>query len=325
MRADRLVSLLLLVQARGRVTASEVAEELEISQRTARRDLDALAMAGVPIYSSRGRGGGWSLVGGARTDLTGMSSVEARALVLAANVGGSSGSAVGPLDAALRKLVQAMPEPFRAEARATSDAIHVDPNRWSGPTIGEQPPFLEPLQAAVIQGRQVELGYQSPGREPSLRRVHPLGLVTKAGVWYLVAGTAAGQRTFRVGRVQSVDVFDEVVERPTDFDLGAAWDGIKETFGAQLSSVDIVAEAILEGWALGPLRSLPSSRLEVVDEEPGGAYRVLLSARSVNLLAYGFAGLGPGAVVLSPPEVLEALALIGQDLVDAYGQADAGG
>jgi len=121
-RADRLVALLLLLQARGTVTAAEVAEELEVSERTARRDLDALAMAGVPVYSKRGRNGGWQLVGGAKTDLTGLTADETRALFL---VAGPS-SATPEVRAALRKLVRALPEPFRASAEAASQAVAKD-------------------------------------------------------------------------------------------------------------------------------------------------------------------------------------------------------
>ncbi len=129
MRADRIVALLLLLQRRGRVTAAEVAEELEVSERTARRDLDALAMAGVPVYSRQGRNGGWELLGGARTDLSGLTADEARALFL---VAGPS-SATPEVRAALRKLVQALPETFRDEAEAASAAVIVDNGRWGQP------------------------------------------------------------------------------------------------------------------------------------------------------------------------------------------------
>ena len=127
MRADRLVAALLILQARGRVTAAELADELEVSERTARRDLEGLAMAGVPVYSQAGRGGGWSLVGGARTDLSGLTAAEARTLFL---VAGPSAAATPQIKAALRKLVRALPEPFRAEAEAAAAAVVIDPASW---------------------------------------------------------------------------------------------------------------------------------------------------------------------------------------------------
>ena len=126
-RADRLVAILLLLQARGQVTAAEVAAELEVSERTARRDLEALGMAGVPIYSVQGRNGGWRLAGGGRTDLSGLTEPEARALFL---VAGPSSSATPEVKAALRKLVRALPESFRSQAEAASSAVVVDPVDW---------------------------------------------------------------------------------------------------------------------------------------------------------------------------------------------------
>src|SRR6266571_8066466 len=127
MRADRLVAVLMLLQTRGRVTAAEVAAELEISERTARRDLDALAMAGLPVYSQPGRNGGWQLLGGARTDLSGLNAAEARALFL---VAGPSSQATPQVKAALRKLVRALPETMRADAEAAASAIVIDPSSW---------------------------------------------------------------------------------------------------------------------------------------------------------------------------------------------------
>ena len=141
MRADRLMSVLLLLQARGRVTAAEVAAELEVSERTARRDLEALSMAGVPVYSQQGRNGGWQLIGGARTDLSGLTADEARALFL---VAGPSSQATPQVKQALRKLVQALPEPFRPEAEAATAAVVVDPTEWGGRRQQRPaPPHLE--------------------------------------------------------------------------------------------------------------------------------------------------------------------------------------
>src|SRR3954466_8774092 len=155
MRADRLVATLLVLQARGRVTAAELAEELEISVRTARRDLEALAIAGIPVCSQAGKGGGWSLLGGARTDLSGLTAAEARTLFM---VAGPSSTATPEAKAALRKLVQALPETFRADAEAAASAVVLDPAAWGG-TPRPPPPHLEALQQAVLDGLQVRLGY----------------------------------------------------------------------------------------------------------------------------------------------------------------------
>ena len=171
MRADRLVATLLVLQARGRVTAAEVAEELEVSVKTARRDLEALAMAGIPVYSQAGKGGGWSLIGGARTDLSGLTAAEARTLFI---VAGPSSTATPEAKAALRKLVQALPETFRADAEAAASAVVLDPAGWGGSTT-PRPPHLDELQEAVVEGRQVRLGYADRTRAETERTVHPLG------------------------------------------------------------------------------------------------------------------------------------------------------
>src|ERR1019366_9576510 len=192
MRADRLVAALLVLQARGRITAQALAQELEVSERTARRDLEGLALAGIPVYSQAGRGGGWTLVGGARTDLSGLTATEARTLFL---IAGPSSAVTPEAKAALRKLVQALPETFRAEAEKAAAAIVLDPARW-GDTAPPPPPHLEALQQAVVQSVQVHLGYSDRARSITERTVHPLGLVAKGSVWYLVADTDAGLRTF---------------------------------------------------------------------------------------------------------------------------------
>src|SRR4051812_44797464 len=146
MRADRLVATLLLLQTRRRVTAADVAAELEVSERTARRDLEALSAAGIPVYAQPGRGGGWELVGGARTDLSGLTADEARALF---QVAGPAAAATPELKAALRKLVRALPEPFRAGAETVASSVIVDPGGWGRRRRPHRPPMLDPLQDAV--------------------------------------------------------------------------------------------------------------------------------------------------------------------------------
>src|SRR3954451_11870774 len=146
-----------MLQSRGQVTAAEVAAELEISERTARRDLEALGVAGLPIYSRQGRNGGWQLAGGGRTDLSGLTSAEARALFL---VAGPASTATPEVKAALRKLVRALPETFRPAAEAASTAILSDPTAWGRPgVVRPTPSHLDELQRAVIEGEQLELSY----------------------------------------------------------------------------------------------------------------------------------------------------------------------
>ncbi|MFF4393014.1 helix-turn-helix transcriptional regulator [Streptomyces sp. NPDC001552] len=209
MRADRLVATLLFLQERGRVTVPEVAAELEVSERTARRDLEALAAAGIPVYSQRGRGGGWSLVGGARTNLTGLTADETRALFL---VTGPL-SATPELRTALRKLVRALPPTMRAQAQAATRAGVVDATDWSRNAVTADATHRSALQSAVVDGIRVRLGYAGIGKPIGERTVDPLGLVAKAGVDYLVAGTDKGLRTFRLSRVTSVEPTGEPANR----------------------------------------------------------------------------------------------------------------
>src|SRR4051812_19891615 len=156
MRADRLVATLLLMQSRGRVTAAEVATELEVSVATARRDLEALSSAGIPVYPQPGRGGGWSLVGGARTDLSGLSAAEAQALFLLV---GPAAAVAPDAKAALRKLVRALPQTFPAEAEAAASAVVIDPARW-GAESRPREATVDLLQQAVVRRRKVRFTYR---------------------------------------------------------------------------------------------------------------------------------------------------------------------
>jgi predicted DNA-binding transcriptional regulator YafY len=312
MRADRLVATLLLLQARGRVTAGEVAEELEVSVRTARRDLEALAVAGIPVYSQAGKNGGWSLVGGARTDLSGLTADEARALFLLA---GPSAALTPDAKAALRKLVHALPETFRSAAEAAASAIVLDPAKW-GALGTAPPPHLQALQRAVVDGIQVRLGYSDRTRARTERVVHPLGLVEKGSVWYLVARTGAGMRTFRLSRVQSVELTGDPVERPPDFDLAEAWREVVATIEERRTSARAVVR--VDPVAVPGLRAQFGTGFTVGDHLDDGRVEVEIGTAYPNRLAEQLAGWGRHVEVVSPPEVRELLAEIGSQLVSRY-------
>jgi predicted DNA-binding transcriptional regulator YafY len=312
MRADRLVATLLVLQARGRVTAAEVADELEVSVRTARRDLEALAMAGIPVYSQAGKGGGWSLVGGARTDLTGLTAAEARTLFM---VAGPSAAATPEAKAALRKLVQALPETFRADAEAAASAVMLDPAKW-GTSTAPRPAHLDVLQRAVVDGRQVRLGYSDRTRATTERIIHPLGLVEKGSVWYLVADTEAGLRTFRVGRVRSVEVTGDPVRRPEGFDLATAWQEVVETIEERRTVVRTTVRA--PGWAVYGLRAQLGTAVSVVAEHDDGGVDVEIGTPSTHVIAQQLAGWGRMIEVLAPDEVRQQLAATGAELVELY-------
>ncbi|WP_280245659.1 helix-turn-helix transcriptional regulator [Nocardia abscessus] len=313
MRADRLVAILLMMQTRGRVTAAQVATELETSVATARRDLEALSAAGVPVYPQPGRGGGWSLVGGARTDLSGLTAGEARALFLLA---GPSAGAVPEARSALRKLFRALPQTFRGDAQAAADAVVIDPARW-GATDHELPPVVALLQRAVVQRKKVRLRYANRTGERSERLVDPWGLVDKDAVWYLVAGTERGQRTFRVDRISEASLTDEPAHRPDDFDLAAAWAQVVEEMEQRRATT---AATVLISERLLPILRDQQGRNCVVDgPADDGRVRVRVTAPTAWMLAQQLAGWGGSIEVLGPPEVRAELARLGAELLERYG------
>jgi predicted DNA-binding transcriptional regulator YafY len=313
MRADRLVALLLILQRRGRVTASEVAAELEISERTARRDLEALGTAGLPIYSTQGRNGGWQLLGGARTDLSGLNAAEARALFL---VAGPASSATPAVKAGLRKLLRALPETMRDEAENASAALIVDPTRWGQRAHERTPPrWLDALQTAVITGEQVNLGYVSPKGDASSRVVHPLGIAAKGAAWYLVADTEPGMRTFRIDRVASVEGLGVPVVRPDGFELASAWQLIAKRIDDMWSAS---ARALADPEILGPLRWVFGAKLRVGPAAPDGRVEVEIGLPNQRELVVKVAGFGASIEVLEPVELRDALGKVGAELVKLY-------
>jgi predicted DNA-binding transcriptional regulator YafY len=314
MRADRLVATLLLLQQRQQVTASEVALELEVSERTARRDLEALSVAGVPVYSMQGRGGGWRLLGGARTDLSGLTASEARALFL---VAGPASTATPAVKAALRKLVRALPEPFREQAEAAATSVVVDPRHWGSSELEpRQPRFLDELQVAVIRGVQVRLGYVDRKGSDTERTVHPLGIVAKGPTWYLVSSTEAGRRTFRIDRVSSVELTDDPVQRPEGFDLAESWREIADEVDRRRTP--LAAQAMCAPDGLGLLRIALGGRLEVGGSTPDGRIDIVIRGRDEYTLAGELAGLTEWLEVTGPQGVRDHLAAIGGALVLRY-------
>ncbi|MFI6638647.1 helix-turn-helix transcriptional regulator [Streptomyces sp. NPDC050504] len=351
MKADRLVATLLFLQERGRVTVAEVAAELEVSVRTARRDLEALALAGVPVYSQRGRGGGWSLVGGARTNLTGLTADEIRSLFLLAGPSSTTPAS----RTALRKLVRALPAPLRDDAKAASEAGVVDGLDWSRTAVSADEPWLGAVQRAVVTGVRIRLGYARPGRPARERTVHPLGLASKAGAWYLVAGTdeanddgtdggaaagtdegaagrgkgtaaeagegaAAGLRTYRLSRVTSVAATGEPVVRPEGFDLATAWRALAARMEERMAAVTVRAVADADAEPL--LRRLFGGRLRIAPREPAAPddrIRIELDGPSPEVVAAQLAGLGARVEVLHPPGARAALAETAAALTALYG------
>lgn len=310
MRADRLVATLLLMQNRGRVTAAEIATELDVSVATARRDLEALSSAGVPVYPQSGRGGGWSLVGGARTDLTGLSASEAQALFLLV---GPAAAASEDARAAMRKLVRALPHTFRAAAQAAAEATMVDSAGW-GERRRSRPAEVTALQAAVVSRQQVRLTYRAGGDSTTVRMIDPWGLVEKDGSWYLLAGTERGQRTFRVDRIVEAEVTDRPAQRPVDFDLAAAWEAVVVDMEGRRSKT--WATLLTDRQFVPILHDQFGRHCEVVAELDDGRSKVRLGAPTPLDIARNLAGWGAAVEVLEPSDVRAELDRIGEELVN---------
>jgi predicted DNA-binding transcriptional regulator YafY len=332
MRADRLVAILMLLQTRGQVTAAEVAEELEVSERTARRDLDALGMAGLPIYSLQGRNGGWRLAGDGKTDLSGLSSSEVRALFLLAG----PANATPEIKAALRKLVRALPEPMRADAQAASTAVIVEPGGWDRNATQQNraaPELLDDVQNAVITGMQATLAYVARDGSSSTRNVHPLGVAAQGPVWYLVADTEHGLRTFRIDRMRTFDLTKKPVVRPEGFVLSEAWTLITDQVNEKrlpMTARCLVAPNRIPmlrarlGTRLrigGPVGSAKAASAAAVQTEADG--RIQIEVRGFNeiVLAGDLAGFGNLLEVVEPPALRERLALVAEELLGLYRQA----
>ena len=275
-------------------------------------------MAGVPVYSQAGRGGGWSLVGGARTDLSGLNAAEARALFLVAG----PGAATPEVKAALRKLVRALPETFRASAESATGAVIIDASDWDREPV-DPPVHLAALQQAVVDGVQVRLDYAGRDRDPGSRLVHPLGLVAKRQTWYLIADTDDGMRTFRVSRVRAVTLTDEPVRRPPGFDLAATWQGVLSTLDERRTPCKVAALA--DPDIVGVLHGVLGTRLSVGETSDDGRVAVEIRGHRAEIVAAELAGFADHLEVTAPDAVRAQLAHLGSHLTARYGSAPGDG
>jgi predicted DNA-binding transcriptional regulator YafY len=305
MRSDRLLSILLLLQTHGQLSATDLAGRLEVSVRTIMRDVEALSTAGVPVYTVRGPQGGIALLPGYTTDVTGLTADESRALFVV--LAGSAHADLGlghALGSALRKVMAALPAPHQGDADLTSRRVLIDPVRWRG-SAGRSD--LEVFQRAVFADQRVELRYRH-GRDNLVRTyvVDPYGLVNKAGVWYLVADHEGEPGLYRVDRAQSAVALAEPVRRRADVRLDDAWEALRRRIDDLPSLVAVTALVRDDVLALF-LRVHQAELAGEVSAAKSGWSQAELRFRSLRnvetLLAFG-----PGVEVLAPGEAREALA-----------------
>ena len=304
MRASRLVSLLLLLQSRGGQTAAELARELEVSVRTIHRDVDALSASGVPIYAERGPHGGVRLVDGYRTRLTGMTADEAEALFLSGLPGPAAELGLGTVVAAARlKVLASLPVELRARAVRLVERFHLDAAAWYH--ADEPVPYLGTLSEAVWEAQRVEIGYDR-GDKTVDRILEPLGLVLKAGVWYLVAGADGQPRTYRVSRVNRARVLEERFDRPGEFDLAAFWTDSSSAYERDTPRLSVVLRIARE--RLDRLRDVigerPYDTIERLDEpDPDGWLRIRVKLDWPNEVTSQLLAVGPDCELLEPAEL----------------------
>ncbi|WP_328792330.1 MULTISPECIES: helix-turn-helix transcriptional regulator [unclassified Streptomyces] len=308
MRADRLVSLVLLLRQRGRLTADTLARELQVSTRTVLRDIEALSAAGVPVYAERGRHGGFELLPGFRTELTGLNHDEALALLATGSGRGERAFGLGPaLASALRKVVDALPDSHRATASDAARRFLVEPevDLLSRRLVADEVPgtTMIVVRRAVLAGHKLRIHYAATGRPPQWRTVDPIGLVTVRDRVYLLATRSGADRTYRLSRVLAAEELPETAQRPDRVDLDRIW---RERAARFLSEDHITVQ----------VRVNPARREELLDTalavraeepDPDGRLRLELTFQDSRHAEWALWQLGTDAEALAPQSLRTSL------------------
>jgi predicted DNA-binding transcriptional regulator YafY len=318
MRASRLVSILLLLQARGRMTAADLAAELEVSVRTIYRDVDSLHAAGIPLYGDAGHRGGYQLLDGYRTRLTGLSADEAKALSLAGLPGPAAELGLGSvLAAAQLKIRAALPPALAAQVGQVQDRFHLDASSWYGQT--DDVPFLPAVADAVWRGRALQVRYRRWKAPTDVDRLlEPYGLVLKGGRWYLVAGPRPA--TFRVDQILELTELTDEFTIPSSFSLAGYWQSYKSEFLDRLyagSATVCLTAAGLAGLS-GPAAEAVARTGTL---EPDGRTRAEVPMESLDMARREFLGLGADIEVLAPPELRDAIATTARATAARYAES----
>ncbi|MCR9143924.1 MAG: YafY family transcriptional regulator [bacterium] len=323
MRADRLITILLELQARGKTTSRKLAGKLEVSERTIHRDMEALSTAGIPVYALRGPDGGWELAEGYRTNLTAMQRTEILALIFA--------TAVSPagtpefrrdFEAAITRLLASMPPAYRQDAELVRERIHIDGADWYNQKNDAGLDLLPLLQEAVWSCDRLEILYRGGQAEtPRRRTVQPLGLVAKRQTWYLAAATRDGMRSFRISRIQSAKNTGKKFSRPKDFNLAGYWRESVNEFQARRPEYRVRLllrekksgdQKYLRGIGPMPIQNQRPSK-----ERPGWL-EVEVDFETADWARFFFAGTREEVEVLSPRELRKDLKAIGARLQKRY-------
>ncbi len=320
MRADRLLAILLLLQSHRRLTAGELATRLGVSPRTVQRDMLALSVAGAPVYALRGSSGGWSLIEGYHTDLSGLSQPEIHSLTLLTpaklldDLGLRQASATG-----LVKLLAGLPDAQRRTAEELRQRVYVDAAGWRA--TEEVAPAFSVMQEAVWRDLHAQMSYQRSDGTAVERVVEPLGLVAKGRVWYVVARVEGELRTYRASRIRAARLLDAPVTRPPDFDLAAYWEAAQAEFTASLPRYPVVAR--LNGERLPFARAMWRYAQFDAISDPNDAGWVTAEVTFENRAEACFCllGLGGEAEALEPAELRELLRQRAEQARERYARA----
>ncbi len=321
MRASRLLSMLMLLQVRGRVTALELSRELEVSVRTVYRDIDSLSAAGVPIYAERGPAGGYQLMDGYRTRVTGLTPAEAGSLFLAGAPGPAAELGLGEvLAAAQLKLLASLPDDLRHQAERIGARFHLDTPGWFQES--ERPEFLPAVATAVWEERPIRIRYQRWQGEVT-RQVDPVGLVRKGNSWYMVARADKQFRTYRLIRILELETIDGHFARPNDFDLADYWAEAQASFQERVHSAEAVvrlspvAVEHLEFTVDAYAREKALATASPPDAD--GWVIATLPIESIGVARWELMRFGAEAEVLEPLELRAAIAEHATKMTQRYG------
>ncbi|QEE47387.1 YafY family transcriptional regulator [Rhizobium sp. WL3] len=322
MRASRLINILTTLQAKGLVTAEALAEENDVSVRTIYRDVDALSLSGIPVYSERGSDGGYRLLDGYRVRLNGLTPAEAEAMFLSGIPGAAADLGLGSLMAgAQKKLTAALPEDLRESARRIQSKFHLDAPAWLAE--GEQPAYLQAIADAVWNSKRIRMRYRSWKAEKN-RVAEPLGIVMKGGAWYLVARVDETPRTYRISRVLDLIVTEERFDWPRDFDLATYW--TENTRRLEVELYPNRATIRLSAWGLKEIEHMAPpyvrANLEYIGEADENGWRtVSLPVAHERMAVSEMLKLGTEAEVVEPPELKHAMRQAVETLTARYADA----
>ncbi|MDE1940059.1 MAG: YafY family transcriptional regulator [Alphaproteobacteria bacterium] len=318
MLASRLLSILMLLQTRGRMTAPELAEQFEVSVRTIYRDIDQLSAAGIPVYADRGRAGGFQLLDGYRTKLTGLTEAEAETLFLAGLPGPAAELGLADLLSTARlKLMAALPAGTQAERIAAR--FHLDPAGWF--SVSQPAAFLPEIARAVWNERYLKIRYRRGG-EIHARKLGPLGLVLKGGIWYLIAQRGKEFRTYRVSNVAEAETLDQPYMRPKNFDLAAYWTKSSREFETNAYRESVTVRLSPRGRSMLDLMGpyvVEAATKTASPPDKRGWVRCTIPLESIEFGIRELLRLGEDVEVLAPPTVRSQMAQTLRTMLTPYG------